>query len=43
VFSGNANVVRDVMVGGRWLVRDARHLRRDEIAATYRATVARLV
>jgi formimidoylglutamate deiminase len=43
VFSGNANLVRDVMVGGRWLVRDGRHARREEIAAAYRATVARLV
>ena len=43
VFSGNANLVRDVMVGGRWLVRDSRHLRRDVIAAAYRASVARLV
>jgi formimidoylglutamate deiminase len=43
VFSGNANLVRDVMVGGRWLVRDGRHIRGDEIAAAYRATVAGLV
>jgi formimidoylglutamate deiminase len=43
VFSGNANLVRDVMVGGRWLVRDGRHARRDEIAAAYRATLARLL
>jgi len=43
VFSGNANPVRDVMVGGRWLVRDGRHLRRDAIAAQYRAAIARLV
>jgi formimidoylglutamate deiminase len=43
VFSGNANPVRDVMVGGRWLVRDGAHVRRDEIAKAYRATVTRLV
>jgi formimidoylglutamate deiminase len=43
VFSGNANLVRDVMVGGRWLVRNGRHIRHDEIAAAYRAAVARLV
>jgi len=42
VFSGNVNLVRDVMVGGRWLVRDGRHVHRDEIAEAYRATVARL-
>jgi formimidoylglutamate deiminase len=42
VFSGNANLVRDVMVGGRWLVRDGRHVRRDEIAEAYRAALTRL-
>jgi formimidoylglutamate deiminase len=42
VFSGNVNPVRDVMVGGRWLVRDGRHLRREEIAEAYRTTLRRL-
>jgi formimidoylglutamate deiminase len=42
VFSGNANLVRDVMVGGRWLVREGRHLRRDAIAEAYRTAVRRL-
>jgi formimidoylglutamate deiminase len=42
VFSGNVNLVQDVMVGGRWLVRDGRHLRRDEIAEAYRTAVRRL-
>jgi formimidoylglutamate deiminase len=42
VFSGNVNLVRDVMVGGRWLVRDGRHLRRDEIAEGYRNALRRL-
>jgi formimidoylglutamate deiminase len=42
VFSGNVNPVRDVMVGGRWLVRDGIHLRHDEIAAAYRATLRQL-
>ncbi|HZD06588.1 MAG TPA: formimidoylglutamate deiminase, partial [Longimicrobiales bacterium] len=36
IFSGDANVVRHVMVGGRWVVRQGRHLRRDEAAARYR-------
>jgi formimidoylglutamate deiminase len=43
VFSGNVNLVRDVMVGGRWVVRDGGHLKRDEIAEAYRATMAGLV
>ncbi len=42
VFSGNVNLVRDVMVGGRWLVRDGRHVRRDEVADAYRAALRRL-
>jgi formimidoylglutamate deiminase len=42
VFSGNVNPVRDIMVGGRWLVRDGRHLRRDEIAEAYRTTARKL-
>jgi formimidoylglutamate deiminase len=43
VFSGNVNLVRDVMVGGRWIVQDGRHPRRDEIAAAYRAVVTSLI
>jgi formimidoylglutamate deiminase len=42
VFAGNRNLVRDVMVGGRWQVRDGRHRDRDAIAARYRAAIARL-
>jgi len=42
VFSGNANPVRDVMVGGRWRVRDGRHFDRERIATDYRRTIARL-
>jgi formimidoylglutamate deiminase len=42
VFSGNENPVRDVMIGGRWRVRDGRHLERERIAHRYRAAVRRL-
>jgi formimidoylglutamate deiminase len=42
VFSGSVNLVRDVMVGGRWLVRNGRHLRRDEVADAYRAALRQL-
>lgn len=42
VFSGNDNLVRDVMVGGRWVVRESRHADEDAIAARYRACVAAL-
>lgn len=42
LFAGNANLVRDVMAGGEWVVRDARHRDRARIAARYRAIVERL-
>ena len=42
LFSGNRNLVRDVMVAGHWRVRDGRHEDRERIAARYRATVAGL-
>ena len=42
VFSGNGNPVRHVMVGGRWVVRDGHHAREDEIAARYRAALAKI-
>ena len=42
VFCGNANPVRDVMVGGRWLVESGRHRHEDSIIAAYRAAVTDL-
>jgi len=42
VFSGNANLIRNVMVGGRWRVEDGRHLERERIAAAYCRTIAGL-
>jgi len=42
IFSGNTTTVRDVMVGGRWVVRDGRHSDEAAIAAAYRAALARL-
>jgi len=36
LFAGNQNLVRDVMSGGRWCVREGRHQQRDVIAARYR-------
>jgi formimidoylglutamate deiminase len=42
VFAGNANPVRDVMVGGRWAVREGRHSREAEVLARYRAALARI-
>lgn len=39
LFAGNANLVRDVMVAGRWTVRDFRHRDRERIATRYREVV----
>ena len=42
VFAGNAPLVRDVMCGGRWVVRGFRHHDEERIAQRYRDTVQRL-
>ncbi len=39
VFSGNASPVRDVMVGGAWVVRDGAHRDEEVLAASYRRTM----
>jgi formimidoylglutamate deiminase len=42
LFAGNTPLVRDVMAGGEWVVRDFLHRDRDRIAADYRAAVESL-
>ncbi|QYF95774.1 formimidoylglutamate deiminase [Massilia sp. PAMC28688] len=42
VFCGNDNLVSDVMVGGRWMVRGGRHVAQDAIAQRYRDAIAQL-
>ena len=42
VFAGNENPVRDVMVGGRWTVRDGRHAEEDAIVREFVRTMERL-
>ncbi|WP_199099527.1 formimidoylglutamate deiminase [Dyella sp. ASV21] len=42
LFAGNVPLVRDVMVGGEWVVRDFVHRDEERIAARYRSTVERL-
>lgn len=42
VFSGTDSPVRDVMVGGGWVVRDGRHEREDEAARAFARAVRRL-
>lgn len=39
VFSGDRSAVRDVMVGGRWLVHDGAHFAETAIAAGYKRAV----
>jgi formimidoylglutamate deiminase len=43
IFSGNRSVVRDVMVGGRWVIEDGHHADEGAIAAEYAAAVQRLM
>jgi formimidoylglutamate deiminase len=42
VFAGNVNAVRDVMVGGRWLVQERHHRAEEAVLARYRSAVATL-
>ncbi|HEX8479949.1 MAG TPA: formimidoylglutamate deiminase [Telluria sp.] len=42
VFCGNDNLVRDVLVGGRWVVRGQRHVAQEAIAQRYMQTIAEL-
>jgi formimidoylglutamate deiminase len=42
VFSGNTSTVRDVMVGGRWVVRERHHGAEERIAAAFRRTLDRI-
>ncbi len=43
VFSGNRSLVRDVMIGGRWVVQDGRHAEEEAIAAAYRQALKALL
>jgi formimidoylglutamate deiminase len=42
LFAGNTPLVRDVMVGGRWRVRDFAHAAEERAADAYRGVVERL-
>lgn len=42
IFNGNQNPVRHVMVAGKWVVRDYKHAREDEIFHEFAATMGRL-
>jgi len=43
VFSGATNLVRDVMVGGRWVVRERYHPRAESAVREYRHALAELL
>lgn len=42
LFSGNATPVRDVLVGGQFVVREGRHVHEEQAESAYAATVRRL-
>ncbi|MGZ8303173.1 MAG: formimidoylglutamate deiminase [Telluria sp.] len=42
VFCGNDNLVKDVMVGGQWVVRDHMHIAQAAIAQRYKQTLTEL-
>jgi formimidoylglutamate deiminase len=42
VFSGNDNLVKDVMVGGQWVVRGREHVAQPAITARFKKTLAEL-
>ena len=43
IFSGNRNLVREVVVNGERVVADGRHRKREAIATRYRAAIAQLL
>lgn len=43
VFAGNENPVRDVMVGGRWMVEEGHHRAEHAVLARYRTTLRELI
>ena len=43
IFSGATNLVRDVLVGGAWAVRDGHHAREHDAAESYKRAVAELL
>lgn len=42
VFAGNANPVRDVMAGGKWVVQQGRHIKEEHIFRRYRQAADRI-
>jgi formimidoylglutamate deiminase len=42
VFAGNANPIRDVMIGGRWVVENGHHFAEEAVLARFRGAIAAL-
>ncbi|WP_119458250.1 formimidoylglutamate deiminase [Rhodospirillaceae bacterium SYSU D60014] len=42
IFAGNVNPIREVMVGGRWVVEGSRHIAEDAVRERFRKTTAEL-
>ena len=42
VFAGDARAVRDVMVGGRWVIRDGRHDREEPVREQFARTLTEM-
>ncbi len=43
IFSGNVNPVRDVMIGGKWVVRDKKHAGSEMITGKFNDCMARIL
>ena len=43
IFAPARDAVRDVMVGGAWMIKDRRHGFEDDLAASYRAAIAEIM
>jgi formimidoylglutamate deiminase len=43
VFAGNENPVRDVIVGGRWMVEEGHHRAEHAVLARYRSALRELI
>lgn len=43
IFAPVRDAVRDVMVGGRWVIKDRRHEAQDDLAAGYRTAIAEIM
>lgn len=42
IFSGNDNAVKHVMVGGRWVVRDGRHVEQERVLTSFQQVLRKL-